>query len=69
MYLKSDTTGTCTTITITNWVKEISASIKSINYGHLVAIGDEGFYNKPHAVPVTEPYQRVLFSQKFQAII
>ena len=40
-------TGTCTTTTITNWAKDISAFIKSIDSNHLVAIGDEGFFNQP----------------------
>ncbi|KAJ1304405.1 hypothetical protein OPQ81_005554 [Rhizoctonia solani] len=48
-------TGTCTTKTITEWATEISAYIKSIAPNHLVAIGDEGFYNKPGAP--TYPYQ------------
>lgn len=48
-------TGTCTTTTITNWATEISAYIKSIDPNHLVAIGDEGFYNQPSAS--TYPYQ------------
>ncbi|THU93622.1 mannanase [Dendrothele bispora CBS 962.96] len=39
--------GTCTTKTITNWATELSAFIKSIDKNHLVAIGDEGFYNDP----------------------
>ena len=60
---KSDSTGTCTAITITNWVKEISAFIKSIDHEHLVAIGDEGFYNNPSAA--TEPYQHVLIQPIF----
>ncbi|KAI0266756.1 glycoside hydrolase family 5 protein [Gloeopeniophorella convolvens] len=41
------TSGTCETTTITNWVSEISAFIKSIDPNHLVAIGDEGFFNEP----------------------
>ncbi|KAL4243514.1 glycosyl hydrolase 5 (cellulase A) family protein [Abortiporus biennis] len=39
--------GTCNTTTITNWAKDISAYIKSIDPSHMVAIGDEGFYNQP----------------------
>ncbi|TFK89118.1 glycoside hydrolase family 5 protein [Polyporus arcularius HHB13444] len=39
--------GTCTTTTITKWASDISAFIKSIDSNHLVAIGDEGFFNDP----------------------
>ncbi|KAI0094184.1 glycoside hydrolase superfamily [Irpex rosettiformis] len=39
--------GTCTTTTVTNWISNISAYIKSIDSNHLVAVGDEGFFNEP----------------------
>ncbi|KAI0347615.1 glycoside hydrolase [Trametopsis cervina] len=39
--------GTCTTTTVTNWISDISAYIKSIDSNHLVAVGDEGFFNQP----------------------
>ena len=43
----SVSTGNCTTTTITQWASEMSAFIKSVDSNHLVAIGDEGFYNDP----------------------
>ncbi|KAK0463815.1 mannanase [Desarmillaria tabescens] len=49
------TSGSCTTTTITKWAAMISTYIKSIDPNHLVAIGDEGFYNEPNAP--TYPYQ------------
>ncbi|KAH8548436.1 glycoside hydrolase family 5 protein [Umbelopsis sp. PMI_123] len=35
----------CNTNVIYNWVNEISTYIKSIDSNHLVALGDEGFFN------------------------
>ncbi|EGN99795.1 glycoside hydrolase family 5 protein [Serpula lacrymans var. lacrymans S7.3] len=39
------TSGTCTTTTITEWIKTMSAYIKSIDTNHLVGLGDEGWFN------------------------
>ncbi|KAJ7056836.1 glycoside hydrolase family 5 protein [Mycena amicta] len=38
---------TCKVSTITTWATNISAFIKSIDANHLVALGDEGFFNQP----------------------
>ena len=40
---QSDPTGN----TLLNWVHEMSSFIKSMDWRHLVAVGDEGFYNNP----------------------
>ncbi|KDQ27597.1 glycoside hydrolase family 5 protein [Pleurotus ostreatus PC15] len=50
-----NTSGTCTPATITAWATDISTFIKSIDPNHLVALGDEGFFNRPGSP--TYPYQ------------
>jgi mannan endo-1,4-beta-mannosidase len=37
----------CKPETITSWVKEMSEHIKALDPNHLVAVGDEGFFNRP----------------------
>jgi mannan endo-1,4-beta-mannosidase len=37
----------CRAETITTWVKEMSEHIQSIDTNHMVAVGDEGFFNRP----------------------
>ncbi len=34
--------------TLFQWVRELSAFIKDLDHSHLVAIGDEGWYNRPN---------------------
>jgi mannan endo-1,4-beta-mannosidase len=52
----SSTAGSCVTTgaTITNWAKDISAYIKQQDPNHLVALGDEGFYQRSN--PPSYPY-------------
>ena len=57
--------GNCTTATITHWAYDISAFIKSIDRNHLVALGDEGFFNDPTSS--LYPYQCVYPSDPFYA--
>ncbi|KAJ7889980.1 CEL4a mannanase [Mycena leptocephala] len=51
---------TCNTTTITTWASNISAFIKSIDKNHLVAIGDEGFFNEPGSHNFDFVYQGTL---------
>ncbi|KAJ6608960.1 CEL4b mannanase [Mycena sp. CBHHK59/15] len=51
---------TCNTATITTWASNISAFIKSIDKNHLVAIGDEGFFNEPGSHNFDFVYQGTL---------
>ncbi|KAJ7201458.1 glycoside hydrolase superfamily, partial [Mycena rebaudengoi] len=51
---------TCNTTTITNWASNISVFIKSIDKNHLVAIGDEGFFNEPGSHNFDFVYQGTL---------
>ncbi|MCL5256793.1 MAG: cellulase family glycosylhydrolase [Chloroflexi bacterium] len=41
--------GKGTAATITSWVQEMSAYVKSVDPNHLVSVGDEGFFNRPGA--------------------
>ncbi|KAJ7021392.1 glycoside hydrolase, partial [Mycena alexandri] len=50
----------CTVSTITTWASTISAFIKSIDPNHLVAIGDEGFFNEPGSHNFDFVYQGTL---------
>lgn len=46
-YGKFDRLQDCTAETLTGWVKEMSEHIKSLDPNHMVAVGDEGFFNRP----------------------
>jgi endo-1,4-beta-mannosidase len=37
----------CHPSTITEWVREMSEHIKSLDQNHMVAVGDEGYFNRP----------------------
>ncbi len=41
------TSSSCNTGTLTNWINNESAYIKTIDHHHLVAVGDEGFFCTP----------------------
>ncbi|KAJ6491416.1 CEL4a mannanase [Mycena vitilis] len=51
---------TCTPATITTWAKTMSAFIKTLDTNHLVAIGDEGFFNEPGSHNFDFVYQGTL---------
>jgi mannan endo-1,4-beta-mannosidase len=46
---QSDPTGN----TLVNWAHEMSSFIKSMDWRHLVAVGDEGFFNNPGSTDYT----------------
>jgi mannan endo-1,4-beta-mannosidase len=37
----------CWPSTLTEWVREMSEHVKSLDPNHMVAVGDEGFFNRP----------------------
>jgi mannan endo-1,4-beta-mannosidase len=45
----------CATSVITNWARDTSAYIKSLDSSHYVLLGDEGFFNRPGSSEY--PYQ------------
>jgi mannan endo-1,4-beta-mannosidase len=46
-YGQYDRAEDCKASTLTGWVKEMSEHIKSLDPNHMVAVGDEGFFNRP----------------------
>lgn len=45
---RCNTDAQCRDNILYNWAKEMSEYVKSIDPNHMVALGDEGFYNKPY---------------------
>jgi mannan endo-1,4-beta-mannosidase len=46
-YGQYDRAEDCKASTLTGWVKEMSEHIKALDSNHMVAVGDEGFFNRP----------------------
>jgi mannan endo-1,4-beta-mannosidase len=53
-YGQYDRSEECQASMLTGWVKEMSEHIKSLDPNHMVAVGDEGFFNRPG--PGSEQY-------------
>ena len=45
---RCNTDAQCKDNLLYNWAKEMSEYVKSVDPNHMVALGDEGFYNKPY---------------------
>ncbi len=45
---RCNTDAQCKDNILYNWAKEMSEYVKSVDSNHMVALGDEGFYNKPY---------------------